>query len=202
MFSGGERAGRSWRGTAWKSRCPQAVIVPAGSIITLPVSKIPLIARKPGCFRHAGTSQLDRLPVKTAEGGGGGRSDGIENEAAVLPIDCTPPCPFNPLRQVSPLLPMERWNCSVSSLQPCLQTTPYPLSSSLFLRIFIPSLHYLRSLRRYFSRTSRTGSCWAWFWFFAWTCFAIPPVGPCRRILDLGRMKFCDEHRRDTSPNA
>lgn len=68
MFLGGERAGRSWRGTAWKSRCPQAVIVPAGSIITLPVSKIPLIARKPGCFRHAGN-----LAARSAAGENGRR---------------------------------------------------------------------------------------------------------------------------------
>lgn len=68
MFLGGERAGRSRRGTAWKSRCPQAVIVPAGSIITLPVSKIPLIARKPGCFRHAGN-----LAARSAAGENGRR---------------------------------------------------------------------------------------------------------------------------------
>ena len=33
---------------------------------------------------------------------------------------------------------------------------PYPLSSSLFLPIFIPSLHYPRSLHRYFSTISRS----------------------------------------------
>lgn len=202
MFLGGERAGRSGRGTAWKSRCPQAVIVPAGSIITLPVSKIPLIARKPGCFRHAGN-----LAARSAAGENGRRRrwrqkrwDRERSGSVTYRLHAT--LSFQP--SATGLPSSTDGTMKLFCQQPPAVPSDYTLSFIFvpFLADFHPVASLSAHLAPIFSRTSR--------------CFLSSLVliscldllrdstgGPLLcRILHLGRMKFCDEHRRDTSANA
>lgn len=104
----------------------EAAIVPAGlCIITLPVSKIPLIARKAG-WRFRNAANLDRIPyVKTARGCA--RDDRELARERYLSI----------ARHPHSSASMERPNCSVS--RPRLFSA-FSFSFFFFLLIFILDL--------------------------------------------------------------
>lgn len=110
----------------------EAAIVPAGScIITLPVSKIPLIARKAG-WRFRNAANLDRIPyVKTARGCA--RYDRELARERYLSIARHPHSSF------------PRSNCSVSR---CRLFSAFSFSS-----FFFADFHYFRSCFERFSRT-------------------------------------------------
>ena len=137
----------------------------ASPIITSPVSKIPLIARKLGSgSRHVaekggvGWRRGESPQLRSSDLGENIVSD-RELARACYSIDCaTPSRPFNPLGQVFPPTPLpcslhlssHWWNDEIvlsaaTNHQPCLQTHPLSLSLFFSLCFILSYLSFLSS---------------------------------------------------------
>lgn len=132
----------------------EAAIVPAGlCIITLPVSKIPLIARKAG-WRFRNAANLDRIPyVKTARGCA--RDDRELARERYLSI----------ARHPHSSASMERPNCSVS--RPRLFSA---FSFSFFFFCWFSFLILLREILEKFFEFFGDFSFFLFLFFFYWIC--------------------------------